>query len=215
MQPDDPRHGRPAGYDAGCREACCRAAAAAYVRQLRYDNILGRPPRTVPGIGAQRRVQALVAIGYTFRDISERLGLGHDRARQIAVLERKYIRTTTAENVRNLYDALSMTPAPDGWHASYARAVARRNGWAPPLAWDDIDNPDENPRGLRASDSNDVAVDAIKVARIVDGEFALKATPAEKTEVIRRWTAQGRSLAELERHTGWNANRYRPGKEVA
>lgn len=32
---------------------------------------------------------------------------------------------------------------------------------------------------------------------------------AERLEVIRRWTAKGRSLNELADLTGWNTNRYR------
>ena len=36
---------------------------------------------------------------------------------------------------------------PDGPRADRARHTARINGWPPPLAWDDIDDPDETPTG--------------------------------------------------------------------
>lgn len=145
MRADDPRHGTNAGYDAGCRGSCCRRAAAEYERQRRYDTILGRPPRTLDAQGTQRRIQALVAIGYTFREIAERLGVSHDRARGLATRPTQFVRRTTADDVAAVFEELCMKPAPEGWHSSYAKTTARRNGWLPPLAWLDIDDPDERP----------------------------------------------------------------------
>lgn len=210
MLPDDPRHGEPAGYDAGCRNACCRAAAAAYERQRRYDAILGRPARTMPAIGTQRRAQALVALGYTFGDIARELGVSHDRGRALCVRQLAYIRTTTAIAVADLYERLCMTPAPDGWHASYARTVATRHGWAPPLAWDNIDDPNEQPSGLTTSPIRfqPTEPDMCLVDRILDGSWREPCSPVDKAEVVRRWVAAGRPVADLERRTGWNAYRY-------
>ena len=70
----------------------------------------------------------------------------------------------------------------------------------PPLAWDDIDN------DLQPQSGDGVDLDEVVVDRILGGE-RLPATPAEKVEVVRRWLATGRRLADLERLTGWNGKR--------
>ena len=48
--------------------------------------------------------------------------------------------------IHTAYDRLSMT-RPEGTRADTARRRARHLGWPPPLAWDDIDDPDETPTG--------------------------------------------------------------------
>lgn len=54
------------------------------------------------------------------------------------------------------------------------------------------------------------AVDPTAVQAVLDGEhhLAVETNPAEKAEITRRWHAAGRSLADLERLTGINPNRY-------
>lgn len=51
-------------------------------------------------------------------------------------------------------------------------------------------------------------VDDALVRRILDGDYKTPCNPAEKREVLRRWTAGGRSAAELGRLTGWRPERY-------
>lgn len=67
-------------------------------------------------------------------------------------------------------------------------------------------------QAIRGSDTVAEAVehevDEVLVQRILDGHYKEKANPAEKREVLRRWTAGGRSAAELARFTGWRADRY-------
>lgn len=86
------------------------------------------------------------------------------------------------------------------WARSYARTVAKKNGWLPPLAWDDIDRDPEPPT------AEPVYLDEVVVDRILAGD-RLDATPAERAEVVRRWLNTGRPLADLERLTGWNGAR--------
>ena len=156
VRPEDPRHGTTRGYDAHLRanqKACpdCRAAAAAYEYRRRIDGILGRV-RTVPSEGTARRIQALVALGYTFGQIGGALDRSQDWAAKLAHRRESIVRTDTAERVESLYRRWSMTPAPtttsrEHRAASYARSTARKHGWVPPLAWDDIDDPNEQPSG--------------------------------------------------------------------
>jgi ParB family chromosome partitioning protein len=52
-------------------------------------------------------------------------------------------------------------------------------------------------------------IDESAVEAVLAGEWKTKCTPTEKTEVCRRWHAQGKSLNDLERLTGWTrVSRY-------
>lgn len=118
---------------------------------------------------------------------------------------------TTANLFADLYERLSMTrpTADDEPAAAVIRRnvnMAKRRGYLPPLAWVDIDDPDESP-DLRVRDT---APDPVVIDRILGGDMSLarSATRAEKVEVVRRWVASGRSLTALEKATGWRAARY-------
>ena len=211
MTPQDPRHGTAAGYDAHRRagqQACpaCRAGAAAYEGRLRTDRILGRA-RTVPALGSARRVQALVALGYSYRDLSDALGVEHDLPRKWAHASGT-IRTSSARRIARVYRDLCMTPPPqrtraERHRAAYARAVARRYGWVPPLAWDDIDTDPEPP----AADDRDDYDEAV-VLRVLAGEWHLPTTHADRAEIAARWVASGRSTYALRQIVGWKVERY-------
>lgn len=154
MSPDDPRHGTVAGYNAHRRNAVepceeCRRAMATYGARLAWDHMNGRV-RKLDATGTARRIQALVYLGYTFGEIGAELGVSHDVARHYAV-SRATVRTATAQKVDALYERWSMTPAPESRRAKYARTTAARNGWVPPLAWMDIDDPAERPAVRRTN----------------------------------------------------------------
>lgn len=46
------------------------------------------------------------------------------------------------------------------------------------------------------------------VERILGGDWKTSCSPSDKTEVARRWHAAGKSMAELEKLTGWRPSRY-------
>jgi transcriptional regulator with XRE-family HTH domain len=82
--------------------------------------------------------------------LAQRLGVTQQSVNNLAKIPQAYVRRSTAERIAALYDELSMQlpdeSTPTGRkNASYARTVARKRGWLPPLAWDDIDQ-DESPR---------------------------------------------------------------------
>lgn len=160
----------------------------------------------VPSLGSCRRIRALMALGWRHEDMSGLLG-GRS-SHHLSAHRHKTINAHDWRLVDAAYETLAGTPGP----ASRSRQRAAQKGYVPPLAWSDIDDPNETPT---TQPKADVGIDEVRVREVLDGAWRLATTPAEKAEVVRRWTAQGRSLAELERHTGWNANRYRPGKEVA
>lgn len=102
------------------------------------------PGAKVPALGTLRRVQALVAIGWTIAELARRLDI--PRLRLDRLDERSHVQAQTARAVDALFRELCMTPGP----SNRARRAAERKGWPPPLAWDDIDNPRERGKGVAA-----------------------------------------------------------------
>lgn len=154
-------------------------------------------------LGTARRMQALNALGYSSHDLARRLSTPQATAWQL-LRGGTWVSPEMAQRVDSLYRALCMTPGPS--QESRRRAII--NGYAPPLAWTDIDNPDEVPHTAReATHRTADEVDEAVVIRIMSGE-RMHSTKAEKVEITRRWLESGRSLADLERRTGWKAERY-------
>jgi hypothetical protein len=214
MQPEDPRHGTYAGASAHWKagESPCDACSTAAWRRRKRNSYLaaiGRPA-TVPKHGLVRRVHALQAIGWTQPQIAAAAGLS------IKTLRNPLLRGSTAyrcthEAVAEAFERLCMTLPPETTpqqrrDAAYARTVAARNGWAPPLAWDDIDDPDERPKVGTQDDRRD-AIDPVTVDRLLAGQH-VPSTPTEKREAMRRWLAAGRSERSLCVAHGWNEGRY-------
>lgn len=195
----------------------------------------------VPAIGTLRRILALQSLGYPMREIARRAGLTPRYGNQLIYTGQRWVHADAARRVREVYDELSMTVAPDTRAARHVKVIARRNGGVPPLAWDDIDDPNEEPSGVAFCEKADcyrapvaqalcmthykqqhtggqgahVDVDDVVVRRILDGEWKLKANPTERTEVCRRYVAAGGSTLLLSRLTGWKVERYFKVGEVA
>ena len=108
------------------------------------------PGAKVDSTGTTRRLQALVAMGWSQSELARRLGMLASNLGPI-VHGRRGVTQATADAVRALYDELWSTPAPpSGRHGAVptkTRNYAARMGWVSPLAWDDdtIDDPDATP----------------------------------------------------------------------
>lgn len=91
----------------------------------------------VPSIGAQRRVQALMAIGWRHKDLIARLGFDTP---SLLYKTGTWVTRRKHDAVKDLYDQLWNQPGPNSIHTQ--RRIAKA-GYAPPLAWDDetIDDP--------------------------------------------------------------------------
>lgn len=154
--------------------------------------------------GTTRRLQGLVAIGWSMNRLSQRLGMKLTNARH---LFHGTGQTTVARarQVAALYDELWNQLPPHDSHRdkiaySRARNHAKRLGWAPPLAWDDstIDDPAAQPAPwLADADAGDIEIgfDEAAVQRAVDGDHTVRLTKADRVEIInrlhaRRWTDQ-------------------------
>jgi len=200
-----PQHPSRLAYNRGCRCEGCRAAAARYERGRQWDLIKGTP-RTVDKTGTQRRLQALVALGWNWHLLSGHLGCSAEYVRTVAT-DKKFVYASTASKIAALYDELSMRFPPEDTPgqknaATRARMRAKRKGWAPPLAWDNIDDPKERPKFGNAPGSRPKTdVDPAVVDRVIGGE-RLRMTTAERVIVVQRLRARGLSLLEIEAHTG-------------
>lgn len=90
----------------------------------------------------------------------------------------------TAREVGRLYDLLSGQPR-RGNLADRTRAYAASRGWVPPAAWDNIDDPDEQPQ---LGGGHDDTVDEVLVRRAVHGRAPIdRLNSAERVELARQW----------------------------
>lgn len=114
---------------------------------------LARSLMQVDSLGTTRRLRALYALGWTSTEISARLDVSAARVSHLIAGRQSKVHHTTAARVDALYNALSMTVPQDAEHLTAhqvrvhdrQRRQSAAKGWAPPLAWDDIDDPDEAP----------------------------------------------------------------------
>ena len=113
---------------------------SATARRIFAVDVSSRTARLDP-IGTQRRIQALMRLGWPQTEISRLAGCAQRRVSEI--LQSKTITGRTIYAIRVAYDQLSMKPGP----SNRVRIYAERRGWPPPLAWDDdtIDDPNAKP----------------------------------------------------------------------
>lgn len=99
----------------------------------------------VDSSGTQRRIHALCALGYPIREQARQAGVSLTRMDE--VFRRSMVTVLTWQQVRDVYDRLSMAPA-EGWMADKTRRWAEGQGFLPPLSWDDdlIDLPEDDLR---------------------------------------------------------------------
>ncbi len=99
--------------------------------------------------GVQRRLRALMAIGWSMNALAIELDIWPDHLRRIANHDPQFVRRSFGDLLVAAYDRLSMTVR-EGRGASRARNTALRHGWSPPLAWDelDIDDPECRPAAV-------------------------------------------------------------------
>lgn len=103
--------------------------------------------RPVDATGSIRRVRALLAVGHKSCDLAAESGVERSVFSDIVNGRVTRVRGTTAARVADVFERLSMRTG------TSVRNIRRalREGWAPPLAWDeDIDDPAAVPRGVAA-----------------------------------------------------------------
>jgi hypothetical protein len=206
MSPDDERHGSIAGYKCyGCRCDKCKIASARYEKRRKWLVHQGLTP-TLPARGFHRRVHALMAIGWTQLDIAQALGIAQGNLSAKMRLN-DTVRRATHEAMCDVYERLCMSPQSGVANRRTAR-IAAKNGWAPPLAWDDIDR-DAKPVGKVRHGGFKDSIDEAMIDRVLrGGERPRKLTKAEAREVYRRALANGMTTYEIQTVYGLNLGRY-------
>ena len=166
-----------------------------------------RAPRShLDGRGTRRRVQALLATGWTHKLLAAQLGRTATNLKRSLVGEQ--VTAQTAAQISELYDRLwnSRPPhatAQDRVQIDATRTWARTQGWLPPLAWEDIDtDPDPDPRDRHNRHRGDTDPDyldeiAIELAVAGEGIRLDRLTLAEQDEVVRRLTDRGSSIPDI------------------
>jgi hypothetical protein len=148
-------HGTEAGHTAHYQalnadrnpcEACQDAAYRAHKGRLKRKAALGTDSLTVPALGTQRRIRALQRMGWPTKDIGEAAGMGwaHPNKSVKRLLLADRVRTETAVGIDRAYEQLQYRVGP----SRQLQLLAIRRGWAPPGAWDDVDDPEDTPKGM-------------------------------------------------------------------
>jgi len=199
----------------GCRCFPCSLAWSDSRARNRAGGSYAATPRFVPRIGTERRLQALLALGWRHCDITTRLAaLGPANAADTAQLLRRpgdYVWAETARAVATVYDELSMTIGP----SNRTRTRAIKLGYLPPLAWDDdtLDAIDKKPiysvnterdnyKDTNLPGSGDF-IDEIAVSEAVAGR-PRTLTKAEMTEAMVRLTRMGYGAGQIAERLGTN-----------
>ena len=122
------------------------------VQQRVADAILGAtvPPARMSAraLGARRRVEALHAAGWPFAWIAAEAGVTDRYVMRIAAGAAETMRTPEFERIASAYERLAFTAPRDCRQTRDARTRAAARGFAPPAAWDNIDDPREQPKGM-------------------------------------------------------------------
>lgn len=139
----------------------------------------------IPARGAHRRVQALVTRGWSLSKIARLIGM--DITNFSGLMQRDSVLVGTHRAICEVYEDLwnsepdRSTPAQE---AAFSRslAMAKRNGWAPPLAWDDIDLDMAPDFGTPAEE---FAADEQAIELACSGVH-VRLHPIERREAVRR-----------------------------
>lgn len=144
----------------------------------------------VSSSGAIRRLQALVARGWSIAKLARELGMQQTNLCQL--MRRQSVAMRTHRIIAELFDDIwDSTPPLETRHdrAAYTSALkfAAARRWLPPLAWDDIDT-DPEPPAL----DDETSIDEIAVDLALSGEH-VRLTPAERRLAVgraheRRWS---------------------------
>ncbi len=171
------------------------------VDRLSLSTVYGEQAKGhVPRIGAQRRIQALMSIGWTHEALA---AAGAPGTARVLSAQGHLMTATRWREVRDVYDQLSMTSGPSALTRGWSRSL----GYAPPLAWDDetIDDPTAAPQGAGEKDNSDErVVDLVAVRRVVEGGSpeGVALTRVERLIATRMLAAAGASDAEIAERVG-------------
>jgi hypothetical protein len=130
-------------------------AARLLALEVTLENLGSRRP--VDPTGTRRRLQALVALGWSQTELGRRIDFLPGNLTRV-IHGPGHVGAGTARKIRALYLELCDQEPPETcreerFAASLSRSRARRHGWLPPIWWDDdtIDDPTQEPAGVEPS----------------------------------------------------------------
>lgn len=177
----------PRGKEKASRQGKPRRIREVAARRLLTVTVEQISAPLVPATGTVRRLQALVAIGYSQTQLAERLDVQVTNLSHLIHGQRERVTAATYVAALELFRELWSQPV-SGTRADQARAVARKNGWEGPLAWDDIDDPSEQPN--IDGDGQDIGeFDAAAVELALSG-MQVKLRDVDRHECVRRLHAR-------------------------
>lgn len=112
-----------------------RAEESRIYRKRRILN--GGEPLRVPAVGSIRRRRALATLGWSIDALADAMGRPCPKPRGHLI----NVDPPTDLWWRQAFERFAMTEGP----SNRARSMAKTRGWASPLAWLNIDDPDEEP----------------------------------------------------------------------
>lgn len=119
--------------------------------RYKYATLFAQGHRfSVDALGSRRRLQALNRIGYNYLNLGTAVGITETQTSRIATGRTTVVYLSTANKIKALYAQLQCKPIDPSTSPYVRRSInnAIRKGYAPPFAWDDIDNPNEMPKGF-------------------------------------------------------------------
>lgn len=195
------RHGNYSAYVySKCR---CPDAREAY-RLRRKRGREGRSvPNLIPSIGTQRRLQGLAVYGLTSVDVEALTGISRKTQFSIRNGITAIVQAATAATIAQLAaqlvaDGAQPLTGPSNSAPGRAQRAAKKNGWAPLMAWDNIDDASEVPQHNLANAPHSVEeVDAVELQRLLAGHL--------RPEITRRRTRLNEAAVEILTRRGLNA----------
>ena len=167
----------------------------------------------VGATGACRRLRGLTRQGWGLGTLTKRTGIPFTTLSKIRSGTTRRVYADVDTIIRETADAIGLGIG----DAPQAVRYAAKQGWQGLLAWEDIDDPAAEqadhyrPIGAiydpvsRTFGYPDEPADEAAVQRILNGDWRLSCSKADKFAVVARWTGE---LNDLERLTGWKVERY-------
>lgn len=150
--PSTHHHGNAWAYQKShCRCPDARAAQSAYRKRRALLNARGitGPDLTqrIPQWRVQRRMQALARLGWSSRQVGDR-AWGYGASGDGGWRKAAWMSRARFDALDAVYRELAGQPGP----SDTARHWAIKRDWPSPAAWDDIDDPNEEPKTRRRED---------------------------------------------------------------
>ena len=157
-----------------------------------------QPTGHVPRVGAVRRVQALMAMGWSHHDLAR---AGVPNTARLLTGTGNLVTAQRWREISELYDRLSMTPGPSPQTRGWAKTLS----YAPPLAWDEgtIDDPRARPHGNGGEHASGQVIDMVAIRRTLDEPGQPAALTAQEQAIaVRAMAARGQSDARIGERLG-------------